>query len=92
MEKQHLNKLCFLCGEKIVENDRISINSLSSGYKFNIKQRLNKFISSGITNLEEYDLKIIHSSCESEIENELNKTCGDFNTNIQPLCQKSKKS
>ena len=88
MEKQHLNKLCFLCGERIVDNDRISINSLNrSGYKFNIKQRLNKFILSGITNLEEYNLKSIHSSCETKIENELNKTCGDFNTKIQPLCQ-----
>lgn len=87
MEKRYLNKLCFLCGERIVENNRIGINSLDSGYKFNIKQRLNKFISSGITNLEEYNLKSIHSSCETKIENELNKTCGDFNTKIQPLCQ-----
>lgn len=80
MEKQQKNKFCLLCDKIIFDNDRIVINSIThSGYKFNIIQRLKNFLSNKlITNKEDYDLINIHSSCEANIENELNKNCGDY--------------
>lgn len=80
MKNQQKNKLCFLCDKIISDNDRIVINSIThSGYKFNVIQRLKNFLSNTlIISKEDYDLINIHSSCEAKVENELNKTCGDY--------------
>ncbi len=68
-----MKNLCFLCDKEITNNKMIAVNTLKhSGLKFNIKQRLEKFIeNTNSIDIKNYNLKSIHLSCEEKIEKEL---------------------
>lgn len=69
--QERIYKLCFYCEHPIIENDRLSIGSIThAGLKYNISKRHREKIAS-ITNSAAYESDLMHLHCYDSVASEL---------------------